>query len=259
MTVSDTHSGVQAARRASVPPGHVRVFLIAVAVIVVAAVEGVAVVVAHRAGYASGSSAYQRSIEHAVAAAGPSVVQVKSGHGLGSGVVFDDRGDIVTNHHVVGSRSSFLVTPMSGRSLHATLVGVDPRDDIAVIRVRGASGRSLRPASFTDSSNIAIGATVIAIGNPLGLRSSVTDGIISGVRPMVSEVGHMMVMQAIQTSAAINPGNSGGALVDANGHVLGIPTLEGAGLGIGFAIPSNTIMAVVPQVIRFGRVLDRPR
>jgi S1-C subfamily serine protease len=175
----------------------------------------------------------------------PSVVQVEDQTGLGSGIVFDTAGHIVTNNHVVVGATSLTVTTAGGKQYPARLVGTFPPDDLAVIAVSGAR---LKPATFGDSSSLTAGDTAIAIGNPLGLRSSVTEGIVSAVGRNVPETDSVTLSSVIQTSAAINPGNSGGALVDLAGQVIGIPTLAaldpemGAEApGIGFAIDSNTV------------------
>jgi S1-C subfamily serine protease len=175
----------------------------------------------------------------------PKVVQIRTAVALGSGVVFDARGDVVTNAHVVDNATRFLVTLASGDSHPATLVGRDAGMDLAVIRISGARPR---PAIFANSAQVAVGDLTLAIGNPLGLRSSVTEGIVSAVGRSVAETNDVTLSSVIQTSAAINPGNSGGALVDLSGHVIGIPTLAaidpamGAEApGIGFAIASNTV------------------
>jgi putative serine protease PepD len=150
------------------------------------------------------------------------VVQIQSPLGLGSGIVFDRRGDVVTNAHVVRGARRFVVTLAAGDRHPATLVRASPEHDLAVIRVTGANPA---PASFARSSRLQVGDLVLAIGNPLGLRSSVTEGIVSSLGRTVSESNGVALSPVIQTSAAINPGNSGGALVDLQGDVVGIPTL----------------------------------
>ena len=200
----------------------------------------------------------------------PSVVEVKTDSGLGSGVIFDRSGDIVTNAHVVGDAKSFQVfLAGSVTPLRATLLGSYPPDDLAVIKVTGAA--HLVPAHFADSSKLQVGQIVLAMGNPLGLASSATDGIISAVGRTVSEPAGAgtpgaTLPDAIQTSAAINQGNSGGALVDLNGHVIGIPTLAaadpqlgGAAAGIGFAIPSDIVTDIATQIIKTGHVTSSHR
>jgi S1-C subfamily serine protease len=193
----------------------------------------------------------------------PSVVQIETTEGLGSGVVFDDKGDIVTNAHVVGSAKTFTVTTANGRRLGGKLVSSFAPDDIAVIK---ASGGGLTPAHFADSSKLQVGDIVMAIGNPLGFRSSVTNGIVSALGRTVSEPTGSALPNVIQTSAPINPGNSGGALVDLDERVVGIPTLAatdqelgGAAVGIGFAIPSNVVADIASQMVRYGHVVDSHR
>jgi len=184
----------------------------------------------------------------------PEVVQIQGSRGLGSGVVFDGRGDVVTNAHVVQGERQFVVTLSSGDHHPATLVGSDPAHDLAVVRLSGATPA---PATFATSASSQVGDLVLAIGNPLGLRSSVTQGIVSSVDRSVPEGGGVTLSPVIQTSAAINPGNSGGALVDLSGRVIGIPTLaaldpqlgNSQAAGIGFAIPSSTVQQVATRLI----------
>ena len=226
------------------------------------------------AGPAAGPSgpafALQDAYARVVATVLPSVVEITNGQGLGSGIIFDNNGDIVTNDHVVGGATSFQVRLATGAaSLKATLVGSYPPDDLAVIRVENANG--LRPASFADSSTARVGDIVLAMGNPLGLASSVTQGIISATGRTVSEPKSgnspgATLPNVLQTSAAINPGNSGGALVNLAGKVVGIPTLAavdqqlgGPAPGIGFAIPSNTVTDIAKQLIEHGKVVSSHR
>src|SRR3954463_5490827 len=182
------------------------------------------------------------------------VVQIQTAKGLGSGVVLDRRGDVVTNAHVVAGARRFIVTLAGGDRHPATLVGTDPSHDLAVVRIAGARPA---PATFGDSSALQVGDLVVAIGNPLGLRASVTQGVVSSLGRAVSEDNGVILSPAIQTSAAINPGNSGGALVDLADRVIGIPTLAALdpefggnqAPGIGFAIPSNTVKTVADRLI----------
>ena len=194
----------------------------------------------------------------------PSVVQIETSQGLGSGIVFDGAGHVVTNAHVVGTSKSFTVTTSKGRQLKGTLVGTFPADDLAVIKVPDSAG--LRPAVFADSSKLRVGEIAMAIGNPLGLSSSVTQGIVSALHRTSSEGGGVTLPDTIQTSAPINPGNSGGALADIQGRVIGIPTLAasdpqlgGAAAGIGFAIPSNTVKDIAGQIVKNGKVVNSNR
>lgn len=169
---------------------------------------------------------YQRVIVNVL----PSVVQITAGNSLGSGIVFDGQGDIVTNAHVIGSASSFTVTLANSTApLNATLVGSYPDSDLAVIKLSSPPS-GLRPAVFGDSSKVRVGQITLAMGSPLGLAGSVTQGIVSATGRTVTEpkstdspgatIGNM-----VQTSAAINPGNSGGALVNLSSQVIGINTL----------------------------------
>jgi putative serine protease PepD len=179
--------------------------------------------------------------------------------------VYDASGDIVTNDHVVGTDTQFKVTFADGRTLDATLVGADPADDLAVIKVAGTNLPA--GAMFADSKQVKVGEICLAIGNPLGLASSVTDGIVSFNGRTVNEGNGVVLSSTIQTSAPINPGNSGGALVDLRGEVIGIPTLAatdpqlggGAAGGIGFAIPSNTIKRIADQLVRTGQITNSGR
>ncbi len=193
----------------------------------------------------------------------PQVVVIETDSGLGSGIIYDSRGDIVTNAHVVGTATTFTVTLSNGKTYPGTLVGSYAPDDIAVVKINAPG---LTVASFGDSSQLSVGDFVLAMGNPLGLQSSVTEGIVSAVGRQVSEPGGNALPDAIQTSAAINPGNSGGALVDLNGQVVGIPTLEatdpqvgGAAAGIGFAISSNRAKFIADQLIASGKVTNSGR
>jgi S1-C subfamily serine protease len=205
----------------------------------------------------------QAEFEAIVDRVGPSVVLIQTSNGLGSGVVYDTKGHIVTNAHVVGDETEFMVTTSDGRQMSATLVGSFAVDDLAVIR---AEDTDLPPATFGDSSKLEVGMVVLAIGNPLGLQSSVTQGIISATGRTVVEPGGSALPNTLQTSAAINPGNSGGALVDLTGAVVGIPTLAardpglgGAAPGIGFAIPSNTANEIARQFVEHGKVVSSHR
>ena len=193
----------------------------------------------------------------------PSVVEIETRAGLGSGVIYDAKGDIVTNAHVVGTERTFTVMLSDGRSFPGTLVGTYAPDDIAVIRINAPG---LTSATFGNSSQLSVGDFVLAMGNPLGLQSSVTEGIVSALGRQVSEPNGNALPDVIQTSAAINPGNSGGALVDLQGNVVGIPTLAatdaqvgGSAPGIGFAISSNRAKVIADQLITGGKVTSSGR
>jgi putative serine protease PepD len=210
------------------------------------------------------AAALQEQFVQVVKQVGPSVVLIQTSEGLGSGVVFDAKGDVVTNNHVVDNADGFQVTLANGRRYPAQLVGTFPADDLAVLHI-DAGG--LRPAAFADSSRLQVGDVALAIGNPLGLQSSVTEGIVSALGRTVNEDNGVALPNVIQTSAAINPGNSGGALVDLEGEVIGIPTLAAtdpelggsAAPGIGFAIPSNTVRDIATQLISQGKVANSHR
>jgi putative serine protease PepD len=210
------------------------------------------------------ASALQQQFVQVVKQVGPAVVLVQTSQGLGSGIVFTSTGDIVTNNHVVTGASSFQVSLSNGKQYPARLLGSYPPDDLAVLHI-DATG--LQPAAFADSKSLAVGDLVIAIGNPLGLQSSVTEGIVSALGRTVNEDNGVALPNAIQTSAAINPGNSGGALVNLDGQVIGIPTLTatdpqlggGQAPGIGFAIPSNIVRNIATQLAQQGNVTDTHR
>jgi S1-C subfamily serine protease len=202
----------------------------------------------------------------------PSVVQITTGSDLGSGIVYDSSGHIVTNAHVVGDAKSFKVTLANSKTnAKATLVSSYPAQDLAVIKLDNPPG-DLHAASFADSSHVAVGQITLAMGSPLGLNGSVTQGIVSALGRTVSEPASnggtgATIANMVQTSAAINPGNSGGALVNLSGQVIGIPTLAatdqtsggGAAAGIGFAIPAATVTRIADQIIQHGKVTDSGR
>lgn len=202
----------------------------------------------------------------------PSVVQIQARNDLGSGVVYDGRGHIVTNAHVVGDERTFRVTTANSEDeLTARLVYSYPEQDLAVIKLDRVP-EGLKAARFGDSSKVEVGQIVLAMGSPLGLSSSVTQGIVSATGRTVTE-GRTdggtgaTIANMVQTSAAINPGNSGGALVNLDGRVIGIPTLaatdpglgDSTAPGIGFAIPASMVRTVADQIIREGRVTDSGR
>ncbi|WP_460064727.1 S1C family serine protease [Streptomyces sp. YKOK-I1] len=213
-------------------------------------------------------SDFQRVIKDVL----PSVVQIETDSGLGSGVVYDGKGHIVTNAHVVADGRTFRVTTANSKKpLTATLVSSYPEQDLAVVKLDTVPA-GLRAASFGDSSKVQVGQVVLAMGSPLGLSSSVTEGIVSATGRTVSEGSDgggtgATLANMVQTSAAINPGNSGGALVGLDGQIIGIPTLAatdpelggGAAPGIGFAIPASTVRTIADQIVRSGRVTDSGR
>jgi putative serine protease PepD len=208
--------------------------------------------------------ALQQQFVQVVRQVGPAVVLIQTSEGLGSGIIFDSGGDIVTNNHVVDNASGFQVTLPNGKQFPASLVGTFPADDLAVLHIKAVG---LRPAAFADSSKLQVGDVTLAIGNPLGLQSSVTQGIVSALGRTVNEDNGVALPGVIQTSAAINPGNSGGALVNLQAQVIGIPTLAAtdpqlggsAAPGIGFAIPSNTVRDIATQLVKQGKVTNSHR
>ena len=177
------------------------------------------------------------------------------GNGVGSGFVFDKKGHVITNAHVIDNAKRIIVTFLDGRSYNAELIGADEYTDIAVIKVN-ADLSLLRPLSIGDSSNLKVGEPIAAIGNPFGLSGSMTSGIVSQLgRLLPSEVGYS-IPDVIQTDAAINPGNSGGPLLNMRGEVVGINTAiqsaTGEFTGVGFAVPSQTVAKIVPTLIETG-------
>ena len=181
-------------------------------------------------------------------------------NGVGSGFVFDKKGHVITNAHVIDNSKRVIVTFLDGRSYNAEVIGTDEYTDIAVIKVN-ADLTLLRPMSIGDSSNLKVGEPIAAIGNPFGLSGSMTSGIVSQLgRLLPSEVGYS-IPDVIQTDAAINPGNSGGPLLNMRGEVVGINTAiqsaTGEFTGVGFAIPSQTVAKIVPTLIETGKY-DHP-
>ncbi|HHW82659.1 MAG TPA: PDZ domain-containing protein [Actinomycetales bacterium] len=187
-------------------------------------------------------------------------VQVGRGGSEGSGVVLDSQGHILTNDHVVAGASAIRVTLADGRVYPAQVVGTDPTTDLAVLTLQGAP-QDLAPASLGVSDALVVGQQVVAVGNPLGLSSTVTSGIISALdRPVTtgSGSGERVVTNAIQVDAAINPGNSGGPLFDMGGRVIGINSSIAAmsqrsgSIGLGFAIPVDLASRVAEEIIADG-------
>jgi len=195
----------------------------------------------------------------------PSVVYIAvttggfSGGGSGSGFVWDTKGHIVTNNHVVESASRIEVTFADGTTAKAELVGADADNDLAVIKVNVPASR-LHPVELGDSDALRVGQRAIAIGNPFGFEQTMTTGIVSGLGRVVRQETGFSLPQLIQTDAAINPGNSGGPLLDSHGRVIGVTTLiysnSGSNAGVGFAVPVNTVKRVVPSLIATGRYAD---
>ncbi len=172
---------------------------------------------------------------------------------LGSGLIVDERGIVVTNAHVIEGASRILVSTLDGRELEAEVVGSDRDTDLAVLKVQGGS---LPAVPLGRSAQLLIGETVVAIGNPFGLSHTVTSGVLSARgRAVPSESGQRLFTDFLQTDASINPGNSGGPLVNLTGEVIGVNTavISGAS-GIGFAIPADRARRVVEDLLRFGEL-----
>lgn len=177
--------------------------------------------------------------------------------GSGSGWVLDDQGHIVTNHHVIDGSDVVTVTLFEGDPLPARVVGSDPQNDIAVLKIE-APQELLKPVVLGESRTLKVGQRIFAIGNPFGLERTMTVGIISSLgRTLRSKQGRLM-KGIVQVDAALNQGNSGGPLLDSDGTVVGmntaIATLTGENTGVGFAVPISTIRRVVPQLLQFGEV-----
>jgi S1-C subfamily serine protease len=175
--------------------------------------------------------------------------------GVGSGFVFDKKGHVITNAHVVDGATKVVVTFLDGRSYNADVIGVDNFTDIAVIKVN-ADLSLLHPLSLGDSSNLQVGEPIAAIGNPFGLSGSMTSGIVSQLGRLLPSGAGYSIPDVIQTDAAINPGNSGGPLLNMRGEIVGINTAiqsaTGEFTGVGFSVPSQTVAKIVPSLILNG-------
>ncbi len=178
--------------------------------------------------------------------------------GTGSGIVWDERGHVVTNFHVIEGASGARVTLADGSTWTARLVGTAPSKDLAVLRIDAPRDR-LPPLPIGTSEDLVVGQFVFAIGNPFGLDHTLSTGVVSGLGREILSMGGHPIQGVIQTDAAINPGNSGGPLLDSAGRLIGINTAiyspSGASAGIGFAVPVDTVARVVPQLIEHGRVI----
>jgi S1-C subfamily serine protease len=178
---------------------------------------------------------------------------------LGSGFVIDKAGHIVTNYHVVQGAKTVEVSFSNNESMKARVVGVDPSTDVAVLQVKAPS-RALTPLTLGDSDSVQVGDSVIAIGNPFGLDRTVTAGIVSALQRPIQAPNGYTIDHVIQTDAALNHGNSGGPLIDSEGDVVGVNSQIQTGgttdgnVGVGFAIPINTVRTVVAQIIKSGKV-----
>lgn len=178
--------------------------------------------------------------------------------GSGSGSIIDKRGYILTNVHVIQGATKIYVSLFDGTQYEAEIVGQDLDSDLAVIKFDPPAGMELKTISFGDSASLKVGQRVIAIGNPFGLERTMTTGIVSGLGRPIQNSNNRIIRDMIQTDAAINPGNSGGPLLDANGKMIGINTMikssSGSSAGVGFAVPSETAVRVVADLIKYGKV-----
>jgi len=181
--------------------------------------------------------------------------------GLGSGIVWDKSGYIVTNSHVIDQGDSFAITFKDDpKQYRAKLIGADPKKDLAVLKLNELP-KTLKPIPLGDSKALLVGQKALAIGNPLGLDHTLTTGTVSALNRKIVGFGGVSINGMIQTDASINPGNSGGALLDSQGKLIGINTMifNGGGssssAGLGFAIPVDTVKNIIPQLIKFGKVI----
>lgn len=186
-------------------------------------------------------------------------LEAETESGSGSGFVWDEQGHIVTNYHVVRESEKLLVTFANQRTVEADLVGTAPHKDLALLRVN-VPASDLSPIAVGESSNLQVGQKVFAIGNPFGLDQTLTTGVISGLGREIRSTTERRISDVVQTDTAINPGNSGGPLLDSAGRLIGVTTAiassTGTNNGVGFAIPIDTVQRVVPQLIRYRRVIN---
>ena len=196
--------------------------------------------------------------------AGPGVVRVQAGAATGTGFVVRNNGTIVTNAHVVGdSQTAEVRFADKGALVDAEVLGSDRSSDLAVLRVDPGSAGRLDPLPLADSDKVAVGDAVVAIGHPFGLERTTTAGIVSGLEREIQAPNGFEIDKVIQTDAAINPGNSGGPLLDSRGRVVGVNSQIATGgsgrgnVGVGFAVPSNTVREVLPALSR-GETIERP-
>lgn len=216
-------------------------------------------------GYRSGNMTPEQIIAQDRQAVVQVNVKMAQAASIGSGVIIDAQGHIITNNHVVSGGQKYNVVLFDGSSLPAKLIGVDSADDLAVLKINPPPKMYVMPIG--DSSALQVGNTVLAIGNPLGITQTVTQGIVSALGRTVSEgQAGGAIVDAVQTDAPINPGNSGGALVGMNGSLIGIPTLvaidpefKTPANGVGFAVPSNRVKFIAPQLIQYGKVVHSGR
>lgn len=178
--------------------------------------------------------------------------------GSGSGSIIDKRGYILTNVHVIQGATKIYVSLFDGTQYEAEVTGQDLDSDLAVIKFTPPEGMELKTISFGDSTALKVGQKVIAIGNPFGMERTMTTGIVSGLGRPIQNSNNRIIRNMIQTDASINPGNSGGPLLDTNGRMIGINTMimssSGSSSGVGFAVPSETAVRVVADLIKYGKV-----
>ena len=178
--------------------------------------------------------------------------------GSGSGSIIDKRGYILTNVHVIADATKIYVSLFDGTQYEAEVVGTDLDSDLAVIKFTPPAGMELKTIAFGDSTSLKVGQRVIAIGNPFGLERTMTTGIVSGLGRPIQKSNNRIIRNMVQTDAAINPGNSGGPLLDTSGKMIGINTMiqssSGSSAGVGFAVPSETAVRVVADLIKYGKV-----
>lgn len=178
--------------------------------------------------------------------------------GSGSGSIIDKRGYILTNVHVIQNATIIYVSLFDGTQYEAKIVGQDLDSDLAVIKFDPPEGMDLKTISFGDSTNLKVGQKVIAIGNPFGMERTMTTGIVSGLGRPIQHSNKRIIRNMIQTDTAINPGNSGGPLLNAEGKMIGINTMimssSGNSAGVGFAVPSETAVRVVSDLLKYGKV-----
>jgi putative serine protease PepD len=214
-------------------------------------------------GSSSSANTIETQQEAAIAKIEPAVVELavttSRGQQIGSGVIIDSNGDIVTNNHVVSGEQTIRVVLSNGKTVQGQLVGTDAAHDLAVVHITPFAHMVV--AQIGDSSKLTVGQEVLAIGNPLGITETATKGIVSALNRSVSESNGVTISNAIQTDAPINPGNSGGALINLQGQLVGIPTLGAVNTesntpanGLGFAIPSSVVQTAVQQIIQHGNI-----
>lgn len=206
----------------------------------------------------SSNASLEATQEAAIAKIEPSVVELKvttaQGEQIGSGVIIDSNGDIVTNNHVVNGEQTIQVVLSNGSTEQGQLIGSVTADDLAVVRIQPYAHMVV--AQVGSSSSLVVGEEVLAVGNPLGITETATRGIVSALNRSVTESTGVTISDAIQTDAAINPGNSGGALINLQGQLVGIPTLTAvntesntAANGLSFAIPSSLVQSALQQIL----------